>query len=117
MGFVGYRETVEIVETVGFVCRYSVLLPSVAPLGQRGREGVSIPPPYPLWTPYPPLNDQGGALDPNAEGRSGRLAEKALYCASDVLRIAFSGRHPPCAPIVYARPSGAPAQRSQRNHD
>ena len=30
-----------------------------APLGQRGREGVSIPPPYPLWTPYPPLNDQG----------------------------------------------------------
>ena len=25
-----------------------------APLGQRGREGVSIPPPYPLWTPYPP---------------------------------------------------------------
>ena len=34
-------------------------LPSVAPLGQRGREGVSIPPPYPLWTPYPPLNDQG----------------------------------------------------------
>ena len=32
---------------------------SVAPLGQRGREGVSIPPPYPLWTPYPPLNDQG----------------------------------------------------------
>ena len=88
---------------------------SVAPLGQRGREGVSIPPPYPLWTPYPPLNDQGGALDPNAEGRSGRLAEKALYCASDVLRIAFSGRHPPCAPIVYARPSGAPAQRSQRN--
>ena len=32
---------------------------SDAPLGQRGREGVSIPPPYPLWTPYPPLNDQG----------------------------------------------------------
>ena len=25
---------------------------SDAPLGQRGREGVSIPPPYPLWTPY-----------------------------------------------------------------
>ena len=22
--------------------------------GQRGREGVSTPPPYPLWTPYPP---------------------------------------------------------------
>ena len=57
----------------------------------------------------PSRNDQGGALDPKAEGRSGRLAEKALYCASDVLRIAFSGRHPPCAPIVYARPSGAPA--------
>src|SRR5699024_6001022 len=33
----------------------------------------------------------------------------ALYCASEVLRIAFSGRHPPCAPILYARPSGAPA--------
>ena len=39
------------------VCRSAG--PSVAPLGQRGREGVSIPPPYPLWTPYPPLNDQG----------------------------------------------------------
>ena len=43
--FGGYRETVEIVETVGFVCRYSILLPSVAPLGQRAREGVSTPPP------------------------------------------------------------------------
>src|SRR5699024_10383987 len=32
---------------------------SVAPRGRRRREGVSIPPPYPLWTPYPPLNDQG----------------------------------------------------------
>src|SRR5699024_1406720 len=41
--FGGYRETVEIVETVGFVCRYSVLLPSVAPLGQRGREGRNKP--------------------------------------------------------------------------
>ena len=47
----------------------------------------------------PTRNDQGGALDPKAESRSGRLAEKALYCASEVLRIAFSGRHPPCAPI------------------
>ena len=89
------------------VCR------SAGPEGEGGGfDSPSLPPLDTLPTPKRPGDVP---LDPNAEGRSGRLAEKALYCASEVLRIAFSGRHPPCAPIVYARPSGAPAQRSQRN--
>src|SRR5699024_2290210 len=88
---------------------------SAGPEGEGGGfDSPSLPPLDTLPTPKRPGDVP---LDPNAEGRSGRLAEKALYCASDVLRIAFSGRHPPCAPIVYARPSGAPGQRSQRNHD
>ena len=91
------------------VCR------SAGPEGEGG--GFDSPSLPPLDTLPSPKRPGDVPLDPNAEGRSGRLAEKALYCASDVLRIAFSGRHPPCAPIVYARPSGAPAQRSQRNHD
>ena len=77
--------------------------------GPEGQGGCFDSPSLGPLDSLPSRNDQGGALDPKAEGRSGRLAEKALYCASDVLRIAFSGRHPPCAPIVYARPSGAPA--------
>ena len=85
--------------------------------GPEGQGGCFDSPSLGPLDSLPTRNDQGGALDPKAESRSGRLAEKALYCASEVLRIAFSGRHPPCAPIVYARPSGAPAQRSQRNHD
>ena len=85
--------------------------------GPEGQGGCFDSPSLGPLDSLPSRNDQGGALDPKAEGRSGCLAEKALYCASEVLRIAFSGRHPPCAPIVYARPSGAPGQRSQRNHD
>ena len=77
--------------------------------GPEGEGGGFDSPSLPPLDSLPTRNDQGGALDPKEEGRSGRLAEKALYCASEVLRIAFSGRHPPCAPIVYARPSGAPA--------
>src|SRR5699024_9764772 len=72
--------------------------------GPEGEGGCFDSPSLPPLDSLPTRNDQGGALDPKAEGRSGRLAEKALYCASEVLRIAFSGRHPPCAPIVYARP-------------
>src|SRR5699024_8965753 len=79
--------------------------------GPEGEGGCFDSPSLPPLDSLPTRNDQGGALDPKAEGRSGRLAEKALYCASDGLRIAFSGRHPPCAPIVYARPSGAPAPK------
>ena len=86
---------------------------SAGPEGEGG--GFDSPSLPPLDTLPSPKRPGDVPLDPNAEGRSGRLAEKALYCASEVLRIAFSGRHPPCAPIVYARPSGAPAQRSQRN--
>ena len=63
-------------------------LPSVAPLGQRGREGVSIPPPYPLWTPYPPLNDQG--MSPWTQMRKVApgvwlkklFTARQMYCAS-----------------------------------
>src|SRR5699024_2354153 len=77
--------------------------------GPEGEGGCFDSPSLPPLDSLPSRNDQGGALDPNAEGRFGRLAEKALYCASEVLRIAFSGRHPPCASILYARPSGAPA--------
>ena len=61
---------------------------SVAPLGQRGREGVSIPPPYPLWTPYPPLNDQG--MSPWTQMRKVApgvwlkklFTARQMYCAS-----------------------------------
>src|SRR5699024_3785429 len=67
--------------------------------GPEGEGGCFDSPSLPPLDSLPTRNDQGGALDPKAESRSGRLAEKALYCASDGLRIAFSGRHPPCAPI------------------
>ena len=67
--------------------------------GPEGEGGGFDSPSLPPLDSLPSRSDQGGALDPKAEGRSGRLAEKALYCASEVLRIAFSGRHPPCAPI------------------
>ena len=67
--------------------------------GPEGQGGCFDSPSLGPLDSLPTRNDQGGALDPDAEGRSGRLAEKALYCASEVLRIAFSGRHPPCAPI------------------
>ena len=61
---------------------------SDAPLGQRGREGVSIPPPYPLWTPYPPLNDQG--MSPWTQMRKVApgvwlkklFTARQMYCAS-----------------------------------
>ena len=79
---------------------------SAGPEGEGG--GFDSPSLPPLDTLPSPKRPGDVPLDPKAEGRSGRLAEKALYCASEVLRIAFSGRHPPCAPIVYARPSGAP---------
>ena len=67
--------------------------------GPEGQGGCFDSPSLGPLDSLPTRNDQGGALDPKAESRSGRLAEKALYCASDGLRIAFSGRHPPCAPI------------------
>ena len=67
--------------------------------GPEGEGGCFDSPSLPPLDSLPTRNDQDGALDPKAESRSGRLAEKALYCASDGLRIAFSGRHPPCAPI------------------
>ena len=82
---------------------------SAGPEGEGG--GFDSPSLPPLDTLPSPKRPGDVPLDPKAEGRSGRLAEKALYCASEVLRIAFSGRHPPCAPILYARPSGAPAPK------
>ena len=60
--------------------------------GPEGEGGCFDAPSLPPLDSLPSRNDQGGALDPNAEGRFGRLAEKALYCASDGLRIAFSGQ-------------------------
>ena len=82
--------------TNGDRCRALTVLRSAGPEGEGGCfDSPSLPP----LDSLPSRSDQGGALDPKAEGRSGRLAEKALYCASEVLRIAFSGRHPPCAPI------------------
>ena len=61
---------------------------SDAPLGPWGREGVSIPPPYPLWTPYPPLNDQG--MSPWTQMRKVApgvwlkklFTARQMYCAS-----------------------------------
>ena len=114
-------------------------LPSVAPLGQRGREGVSIPPPYPLWTPYPPLNDQG--MSPWTQMRKVApgvwlkklFTARQMYCAS-----LFPGAIRPalrlCMRALRARlpnvPNGfndfngftvplrkARNQRFQRNHD
>ena len=58
--------------------------------GPEGEGGCFDSPSLPPLDSLPSRNDQGGALDPKAECRSGRLAEKALYCASDGLRIAFS---------------------------
>ena len=73
-------------------------------------------PPLPSGLPTHPQRPGGVPLDPNAEGRSGRLAEKALYCAIEEMRIAFSGRPPPAAPISYARPAGAPALSGPAGH-
>ena len=78
---------------------------------RRARGGgrvFRLPLPTPSGLPTHPQRPGDVPLDPKEEGRSGRLAEKALYCASEELRIAFSGRQPPAAPILYARPSGAP---------
>ncbi len=109
---------------------------SVAPLGQRGREGVSIPPPYPLWTPYPPLNDQG--MSPWTQMRKvapGVWLKKLFtarqrYCAS-----LFPGAIRPalrlCMRALRARLPNVPNEindfngftiplrkaRNQRNHD
>src|SRR5699024_5735982 len=67
--------------------------------------------PTPSGLPTHPQRPGDVPLDPKEESRSGRLAEKALYCALEELRIAFSERQPPAAPILYARPPGAPAPR------
>ena len=112
---------------------------SVAPLGQRGREGVSIPPPYPLWTPYPPLNDQG--MSPWTQMRKVApgvwlkklFTARQMYCAS-----LFPGAIRPalrlCMRALRARLPNVPNeindfngftiplrkarnQRFQRNHD
>src|SRR5699024_482449 len=85
--------------------------------GPEGQGGCFDSPSLPPLDSLPSRNDQGGALDPKAEGRSGRLAEKALYCASEVLRIAFSGRHPPCAPIGMRalRARLHPTRRTEKN--
>src|SRR5699024_6212928 len=85
------------------------------PAGPEGQGGCFDSPSLGPLDSLPTRNDQGGALDPKEEGRSGRLAEKALYCALEELRIAFSGRQPPAAPISYARPAGAPASNTQKN--
>ena len=85
--------------------------------GPEGEGGGFDSPSLPPLDTLPTRNDQGGALDPKAEGRFGRLAEKALYCASEVLRIAFSGRHPPCAPIGMRalRARLHPTRRTKKN--
>ena len=72
----------------------------VAPLGPEGQGGCFDSPSLGPLDSLPTRNDQGGALDPKEEGRSGRLAEKALYRALEEMRIAFSGRQPPAAPIL-----------------
>ena len=104
-------------------------------------------PPLPSGLPTHPQRPGDDPLDPKGEGRSGRLAEKALYCALEenahrffravlirrVLRtkqpnenwrsaLIFASiildapqksakrkrMQPPDAPILYARPPGAP---------
>ena len=85
--------------------------------GPEGQGGCFDSPSLGPLDSLPTRNDQGGALDPDAEGRSGRLAEKALYCASEVLRIAFSGRHPPCAPIGMRARFGGRACTRQAQRD
>ena len=67
------------------VCRKAeqtlLLLSSFAPLGPEGQGGCFDSPSLGPLDSLPTRSDQGGALDPKEEGRSGRLAEKALYCA------------------------------------
>ena len=62
-------------------------LPSAAPLGQRGREGVSTPPPYPLWTPYPPAATRAEPWTQKQKVAPGVWLKKLFtarqrYCAS-----------------------------------
>ena len=85
--------------------------------GPEGEGGCFDSPSLPPLDSLPTRNDQGGALDPKAESRSGRLAEKALYCATEVLRIALPGRHPPCAPICMRalRARLHPTRRTKKN--
>ena len=61
--------------------------PSVAPLGQRGRAGVSTPPPYPLWTPYPPATTRAEPWTQKQKVAPGVWLKKLFtarqrYCAS-----------------------------------
>ena len=58
-----------------------------APLGQRGREGVSTPPPYPLWTPYPPATTRAEPWTQKQKVPPGVWLKKLftarqMYCAS-----------------------------------
>src|SRR5699024_11074246 len=58
-----------------------------APLGQRGREGVSAPPPYPLWTPYPPATTRTEPWTQKQKVAPGVWLKKLftahqMYCAS-----------------------------------
>src|SRR5699024_8219614 len=59
----------------------SLHLAADAPLGPEGQGGCFDSPSLGPLDSLPTRSDQGGALDPKEEGRSGRLAEKALYCA------------------------------------
>ena len=59
----------------------------IAPLGQRGREGVSTPPPYPLWTPYPPATTRAEPWTQKQNVTPGVWLKKLftarqMYCAS-----------------------------------
>ena len=59
----------------------------IAPLGQRGREGVSTPPPYPLWTPYPPATTRAEPWTQKQKVAPGVWLKKLFtarqrYCAS-----------------------------------
>ena len=59
-----------------------------APLGQRGREGVSTPPPYPLWTPYPP-----------ATTRAEPWTQKQKIAPGVWLKKLFTARQMDCASL------------------
>src|SRR5699024_4016617 len=59
-----------------------------APLGQRGREGVSTPPPYPLWTPYPP-----------ATTRAEPWTQKQKVAPGVWLKKLFTARQMDCASL------------------
>src|SRR5699024_5198797 len=59
-----------------------------APLGQRGREGVSTPPPYHLWTPYPP-----------ATTRAEPWTQKKKVAPGVWLKKLFTARQMDCASL------------------